>query len=282
MADTTGISWTDSTFNPWRGCTKISAGCTNCYAETLSHRNPTVLGVWGDNGTRAIAAESYWRQPLKWNREAEKAGKRRRVFCASLADVFEDRSELDAPRQRLFDLILATPMLDWQLLTKRPEVMADWLVGKSFGGTLANAHEWGAGWPNVWLGVSVENQEQRKRIDTLLSIPAACHWLSMEPLLEAVDIEDYIHVYHGRHPVKKWPYGHIKWVVVGGESGHNARTMQVEWVRDLRRQCEGKAAFFFKQWGEYAPDSGLSMTRVGKKVAGDFIDGRQYHEFPKV
>src|SRR5690349_347144 len=121
MSATSKIQWTHSTFNPWRGCTKVSSGCTHCYAESLSKRNPKTLGVWGANGSRAIAAESYWRQPLKWDKEARKTGQPWRVFCASLADVFEDRPELHAPRLRLLKLIEETTSLTWLLLTKRPE-----------------------------------------------------------------------------------------------------------------------------------------------------------------
>lgn len=139
MADETGIEWADATFNPWRGCTKVSAGCKNCYAETLSKRNPGVLGVWGPRGRRVIAAESYWQLPLRWNREAEEAGKRRRVFCASLADVFEgaesmreeDRPVVAEARMKLFAIIAATPHLDWLLLTKRPENANDWMNKQS-------------------------------------------------------------------------------------------------------------------------------------------------------
>lgn len=101
MGVNTKIEWTTHTFNPWRGCTRISEGCRFCYAETLSRRNPAVLGVWGDEGTRVVASESMWRQPIKWDREAAAAGERRRVFCASLADAFEDRPELELPRKRL-------------------------------------------------------------------------------------------------------------------------------------------------------------------------------------
>jgi len=121
MGQDSKIEWTHHTFNPWRGCTKVSPGCTNCYAETLSHRNPKVLGVWGDKGTRVVASDSMWREPIKWDREAREAGERRRVFCASLADVFEDREELDEPRFRLLRLIASTTNLDWLLLTKRPD-----------------------------------------------------------------------------------------------------------------------------------------------------------------
>src|SRR5262245_49606753 len=117
------IQWTDHTFNVWRGCEKVSPGCAHCYAETMSRRNPAVLGEWGKHGTRVIASEAMWREPLKWDRQARAAGVRKRVFCASLADVFEDRPELVAPRERLFRLIEDTPNLDWQLLTKRPEFM---------------------------------------------------------------------------------------------------------------------------------------------------------------
>ena len=105
MAETTKIEWADMTFNAWRGCTKISPGCTNCYAETLSHQNPRVLGEWGPHGRRALAADAYWRAPLRWDKEARQAGQRRRVFCMSLGDVFEDRPDLMAPRLKLFELI---------------------------------------------------------------------------------------------------------------------------------------------------------------------------------
>ncbi len=112
MATFTEIAWAHSTFNPWRGCVKISPGCTNCYAEAQSHRNPAVLGEWGPGGKRAIAAESYWRQPVVWDRKAKEAGERRRVFCLSLGDVFEDRAELVPVRRRLGALIAKTPSLD--------------------------------------------------------------------------------------------------------------------------------------------------------------------------
>jgi protein gp37 len=282
MAENTKIQWTDATFNPWRGCTKVSPGCAHCYAEALSKRNPSVLGEWGPQGKRVIASEQAWRDVLAWNRKAGsgecpdcKGGRepethesgygyaicqtcrgsgnigphRRRVFCASLADVFEDRPELDAPRQRLFDLILQTPNLDWLLLTKRPEVMADYLTG-SFCGN--NAHAWGNGWPNVWLGVSVEDQQRAKeRIPILLSVPAAVHWLSCEPLLGPLDIEDYIHVYHGNGKNRKaWPHGHVSWVIAGGESGAGSRGCEVAWLRSLAQQCRSAGcACFVKQLG---------------------------------
>lgn len=227
MGQTTGIEWTDHSFNPWRGCTKVSAGCEHCYAETLSKRNPKTLGTWGPRGVRVVAAESYWRQPLKWNREAEAAGERRRVFCASLADVFEDWTgpivhggnhrpaevaiTADAvfdeagPRQltmqdlrrRLFQLIDNTFQLDWLLLTKRPENIRRLIPGRARC----------AAWPdcthpqceadhfyaNVWLGISVEDQATAdERVPILLDTPAAVRFVSCEPMLSMIDLSEYL------------------------------------------------------------------------------------------
>lgn len=221
MGEDTKIQWCHHTFNPWRGCTKVSAGCAHCYAETLSKRNPGVLGVWGDNGTRVVAAESYWRQPLKWDREAKAAGERRRVFCASLADVFEDIGErnvydsagnvlweqegrvvsagrttvglvrgerpatLNDVRGQLWDLIDETPNLDWLLLTKRPENLERMLPWTSeHAGEYRERY-----WPNIWLGTSVENQPAAdNRIPHLLRVPAKVRFLSVEPMLGPVDL----------------------------------------------------------------------------------------------
>lgn len=284
MAETSKIQWTDATFNPWRGCQKISPGCAHCYAETLSHRNPKTLGVWGPNGTRVIAGESYWRQPAKWNATAEAAGVRRRVFCCSLADVFEDRPELDAPRQRLFDLILQTPWLDWQILTKRPDIMKDWLTGTDLGRGHRNAHAWGNGWPNVWLGVSVENQDAAKeRVPVLLSIPAAVHWLSCEPLLGPLDLDDYLSSHHtppfGRKPVK-WPHGRIQWVIVGGESGGQARPMDIEWARRIVLDCRFSAPCFVKQLGSVWAANNPGSTAKGD-APSEWPEWLRVREFPQ-
>lgn len=285
MGKDSGIQWTHHTFNPWRGCTKVSAGCVNCYAEALSKRNPGVLGIWGDKGTRVVAAEAYWRQPLKWDREAKAAGERRRVFCASLADVFEDREELEAPRVRLFDLILSTPNLDWLLLTKRPEVMANWLGGGFMGvaDRLPHAESWP--WPNVWLGTSVEDQEQaKKRIPVLLSIPAIVHWLSCEPLLSPIDLSDYIYLSHGR-PSKTWPHGPVDWVIVGGE-GNGSRPFHLAWARSLIEQCRGvHTACFVKQLGTNPQDfyyGRMPVVRDGPKERM-FVDyhGGDMTEWPE-
>lgn len=289
MGENTNIEWCHHTFNMWRGCTKISEGCKHCYAETLSKRNPATLGVWGDNGTRVVAVDSYWKQPLKWNKAAEGASERPRVFCASLADVFEDRLELAEPRNRLFELIDRTPNLDWLLLTKRPQnIQKLWPFGW---------YDDQFTWPNVWLGTTVENQEQAdKRIPELLKIPAKVRFLSCEPLLERVDLLDV--GWQGRISQMRGvraavqpqgclsKYG-IHWVICGGESGSNARPMQIEWARSLRDQCQASnVAFHFKQFGEHAPtseyrDGKTFMSRVGKKAAGRILDGRTWDQYPQ-
>lgn len=250
MGEITKISWCHHTFSPWRGCTKVSAGCTNCYAETMSKRNPAVLGEWGPEGKRAMAAESYWRQPLKWDRAAEAAGERRRVFCASLADVFEDRPELVAPRARLFDTIASTPHLDWLLLTKRPENIIRLWPGTTVPNRPMVAINGHRVFPNVWLGVSAENQQELvRRAWELLSIPAAVRFLSLEPLLGPVDTEE------PELLCDAWRRGgtigtYLDWVIVGGESGPKARPCDVAWIRRVVKQCrETKTACFVKQMG---------------------------------
>lgn len=305
------IEWTTHTFNMWRGCTKVSAGCAHCYAETMSGRNPSTLGVWGPNGSRVVAAEAYWKQPIKWNKAAAAAGERHRVFCASMADVFEGEEtmpgdSLDAvetARERLWNLIEATPALDWLLLTKRPRNIMH-LVPET----------WRDAFPaNVWIGTSVEDQAAAdERIPHLLEVPARVRFLSMEPLLGAVTLdEEWLSV---EYYVPPWELNHgddsgacdeqlIHWIIVGGESGSAARPMHPAWVRSLRDQAQADgAAFFFKQWGEWleygtdaAPgagpfdpsrlprhafDDGTAMYRVGKKAAGRLLDGVEHSEVP--
>ena len=206
MAENSKIEWTHHTFNPWRGCTKVSDGCKHCYAETLSHRNPRTLAVWGPRGTRVVAAEAYWRQPLQWNAAAVAAGERHRVFCASLADVFEGPETMPveawptvrAALARLLNLVRLTPHLDWLMLTKRPENVTRRLADVAMGLDLDATNEtraWLRGWlggeppPNVWLGTSVEDQAAAdERIPHLLQCPAAVRFLSCEPLIGAVDL----------------------------------------------------------------------------------------------
>jgi len=257
----TKIEWTHYSFNPWRGCTHVSPGCTHCYAEALSKRNPAQLGTWGAGGERVIASESYWKQPERWNRAAEKAGERHRVFCASLADVFEDRPELHEPRVRLFDLILATPHLDWLLLTKRPE-NARTIISEIDLGAGVMGSSFVEAFPNVWLGTTVEDQRRAdERIPVLLDTPAAVRFLSCEPLLGPVKLDSCLWTPHeviqrdaSFRPVmwNREQRNGIDWVIVGGESGPKARPMDLAWARSLVEQ--GSAAdvpVFVKQLGRH-------------------------------
>jgi len=244
MAENSKIEWTDHTFNPWVGCTKVSPACDHCYAEAWSKR--TGHGeLW--NGARRRTSSANWRQPLKWDREAAEAGIRRKVFSASLADVFDNQVE-PSWRADLWRLIQATPNLDWQLLTKRPQNIARMLPG-----------DWDKGYPNVWLGTTVENRrEASRRVPLLLVVPAVIRFLSVEPLLERMTLP--LHDSRRR----------IDWVIVGGESGPRFRPMDATWVRDIRDQCGcEKVAFFFKQWGGLRP-----------KSHGRTLDGREWDEFP--
>lgn len=182
------IEWCDHTFSPWHGCIKISPGCQNCYALALDKR--WGKDVWGPGPKRQRTSEANWRLPLQWNRRAEKEGRRYKVFCASMADVFERNDQLIDWRFELWDLIGQTPMLDWLLLTKRPENVLDMTPYQW------HRAEWGGyqGWPaNVWIGTSVENQEYAdKRIPELLKIPAVVRFLSVEPLLGSVNLLKYL------------------------------------------------------------------------------------------
>ncbi len=281
MGATTEIRWTDSTFNPWWGCARVSEACQHCYAESWAKR----FGVeWGKTAERRVFGDKHWNEPLRWNRQAEQAGTRRLVFCASMADVFEDHPELPPERERLWDLIAATPALTWQLLTKRPENIMG-MVPK----------EWWTDWPaNVWAGCTVENQRWAdERLPILARVPAPITFGSFEPLFGLVDLS------HLPMP---------GWVIAGGESGPKARPSHVGWFRSLRDQCErAQVPFLFKQWGEWgwpAPAGSHALTidghlfepgerlgmnhmsqptyvrKVGKKVAGYVLDGRTHDGIP--
>jgi protein gp37 len=249
MAENSKIEWCHHTFNCWSGCTKVSPACDHCYAEV--NYSVKMRGVkWGKYGNRIIAADSMWKQPLAWNRKAEKEGERKRVFCASLADVFEGPESMpnDAweavsfARERLGKLIDETPWLDWLLLTKRPENFLKY-------GPLGMRWTQGGIPPNVWAGTTVENQKYADlRIPELLKIPAKVRFLSMEPLLEEI-VFDAFTLYDDENGERL-----IHWVIVGGESGSTARPMHPEWARTLRDQCVAvQVPFHFKQWGEWWP-----------------------------
>ncbi len=258
MAENSNIEWTRHTFNPWIGCTKVGPGCDHCYAEAWDSRGLQQRETrWGPHATRTRISAANWRQPLKWNRQAAAAGERRRVFCASLADVFDNHpSILPQWRADLWKLIEATPNLDWMLLTKRPG---------NIGNMLPVPFDFDRLYPNVWLGCTVVNQTEADRdIPKLLAVPAAVRFLSMEPLLGRVIIDDMCDGHKFYDPLRgNWWHDseppHIECgkpkidlVIVGDESGRGARPMHPDWARSLRDQCQAAGvAFHFKQWGEW-------------------------------
>lgn len=278
MGTDTKIEWTEHTFNTWWGCARVSPACVNCYADSLAHRWGQEL--WRRKGPRRFMADAYWRKPLAWNCAAEEAGKPAMVFCASMADVFEDHpvpevhAQQDAARARLWELIGQTPWLRWQLLTKRPENVPDMVP-------------WVDDWPtNVWLGASAENQRWAdERSELLLRVPAKVRFLSCEPLLG----ETMLHALYGHAPWHYTEFGvicscgmpmdadencrhgdKIHWIIAGGESGPHARPMNPDWVRSIRDQCaETGTAFLFKQWGGRTP-----------KAGGRLLDGRTHDDYP--
>lgn len=250
------------TFNPWIGCTRVSPGCQHCYAETMMDKRYGKV-EWGPQGQRIRTSAAYWKQPLKWNRQAAAEGVRRRVFCASLADVFEDKPdqpELAEWRRDLFNLISETSNLDWLLLTKRPENVMQHLINAGRG--FQPLPTW------VWLGVSVESQEYAdKRIPELLKIPAAVRFLSVEPLLGPANLSQWLSRTGSQDYFTGFYDGDVvgvDWVIVGGESGPGARPMRLEWVRDIVRQCQ---------------DAGVPpfVKQLGSKPAGEW--GQVNHPF---
>ena len=275
MGINTKIEWCDMTFNPWHGCAKVSAGCKFCYAETFTKRYSPGENFWGVDGNRRFFNDKHWEQPLRWNRRAERKGRRYRVFCGSMCDVFEDRFDLIEPRNKLFDLIHLTPYLDWLLLTKRPEnieKMFDFY--DKLNKTIFHLH-------NIWLGTSVENQEQADlRIPELLTVPAKIHFLSCEPLLEEIQVSNYLvkldisNTYYNKEGeditlLAGSEIQNISWIIVGGESGNvdRIRPMKDEWAMSLIQECKAaNVPVFIKQLG----------TR--KRLTGK---GQHMNEWPK-
>jgi len=298
MAENSNIEWCDHTFNPWIGCTKVSPGCDHCYAEqrmdTRLHRVK-----WGVGAPRQRT--KTWGDPKRWNDGHDvffaQHGRRQRVFCASLADVF-DNEVPPAWRAELFALICLTPHLDWLLLTKRignvPKMLEQ--PGMPKDGLPAN----------VWIGATVVNQEEADRdVPKLLQVPAAVRFLSIEPMLGPINLDEF---HPTREPAMPKLLDGIDWVICGGESGPKARPMHPDWPRGLRDQCEAAGVhFLFKQWGEWAPwnndpskypmgvapdgstvgpddrfteDCAL-MYRLGKKAAGRLLDGKTHDGFPR-
>ncbi len=242
MGEDTKISWATDTFNAWWGCTKIAApagrrsACDHCYAADLANRYGHE--VWGKDADRRFFGDKHWREPEAWNRKAAETGERRRVFCASMGDVFEDRRDLDEPRERLFDLIGRTPNLDWLLLTKRPEQMP----------RLAPA-SWRDGWPrNVWAGTTAEDQARFDlRMGRLAVVPAVVRFVSAEPLFGPISLREY-------GPTADDTVRALDWIIIGGESGGKQRVAldhdaALEMAVTANRR--GIALFFKQDSGRY-------------------------------
>ncbi|WP_419687388.1 phage Gp37/Gp68 family protein [Burkholderia theae] len=310
MSENTKIEWCDHTFNPWEGCQKVGPGCDHCYAETRNARFGGGTAVnWGPGAPRRRTSPVNWRKPLQWNRNGTFYaihGRRQRVFCASLADVFDNAVD-PAWHADLFDLIERTPNLDWLLLTKRiGNVMSMVSEAAQYQFDLERVekpslHE------NVWIGATIANRAEMLRdAEKLLAVPARVRFWSVEPMLGDL----------GEIPIELMP----DWIICGGESGADARPMHPDWARDLRDQCaDAGVPFLFKQWGEWAPgencggppsrtervadwfagewsfstltpgahdgltcDDEPTVYRIGKKTAGRHLDGRTHDEFPEV
>ena len=307
MGTTTEISWTDATWNPVTGCTRVSPGCDHCYIERtppfrIEGRKFEGRGIGSSTGVQLH--QERLTQPLKWR-------KPRRVFVCSLADLFHADVPDDYIAQ-VFAVMAANyewdrPTHVFQVLTKRPARMRALLSSSGFRSMVAGHvarmtdeahadrvhdnvlhHHWPL--PNVWLGVTAENQEWAgKRVPHLLETPAAVRFVSVEPMLGPLKLcscypggmsygtcdgpqEDC--AAHGRNA--------LDWVICGGESGPSARQMQPQWAMGLRDQCSGACIpFHFKQWGEWVPDDAVAMTRVGKRKAGRELDGRTWDEYPE-
>lgn len=290
MGEHSKIEWTDHTASPWYGCEKVAEGCKNCYAAAMSRRNPAVLGEWGPDGTRP-KSKSFFRNLELWNAQAEKAGKPVSVF-PSLCDPFEDRADVEEVRKEMFAAADRLPWIRLLLLTKRPQFIWDMWPWED---APIGAHDWRAPRHNIWIGTSIACRKDLCNIRTLRMCRelSPVLFLSIEPLIEDLGTLDL----RG-----------MDWVIVGGESGPNARPMHPSWVRAIRDQCQAAGVpFLFKQWGEWYPvkqsscapgylapninrasewtrdDLGApEFAKVGKKAAGRLLDGREWNEFPEV
>jgi protein gp37 len=293
MGEKTGISWTDATVNFWQGCHKVSSGCKNCYMfseKTRYGQNPNVV---------VRSSEATFNAPLRWAKNSEKYGHIKRVFVCSWSDFFIE--EADPWRAEAWEIMRKTPQFIYQLCTKRPERIAKCLPP-----------DWGDGYPNVWLLTSTENQAAADlRIPILIKIPAVVHGISAEPLLGPIDFRKVPTLNRIGLDLSDF------WVIVGGESGSNARPMISSWADSIRQQCENAGvAFFYKQNGEWV-DAGHqefgkhpsvshkflrsdgtewplgaaelenedadvnTVVRVGRQAAGETLYGKVYHQFPK-
>lgn len=364
MAEKSKIEWTEATWNPITGCTIVSAGCTNCYAMKLAgtrlREHPTRKGLTQDGKAGLVWTgevrfnEKMLTDPLRWKRP-------RHIFVCAHGDLFHENVP-DAWIDKVFAVMALCPQHTFQVLTKRPERMRDylshhdrsWQIAREFlrmfaieriipGHCITNDrlplaenqpddHPLLKNWPlpNVWLGVSAENQKTAdKRVPLLLDTPATIRWVSAEPLLGPVDFrhrpatggryDDWLageHWYPGAGSINSETYRdhpRLNWLVVGGESGKNARPMHPDWARSIRNQCKGAGVpFFFKQWGEWLPvdtwrralrgkdmiatratgglcddyadefeRDGQRFERLGKKAAGRMLDGVEHNAMPE-
>lgn len=265
MAETSEITWTDATFNPWIGCTKVGPACDFCYAERDNRRRKWVE-AWGPGVPRKRTSAANWKLPLRWNAQADaffaEHGRKRRVFAASLADIFDNEVD-QALRDDFWALVKATPNLQWLIVTKR----------------IGNANkmlpaDWGAGYPNVVLIITVATQEEVDRdFWKLVAVPARFKGFSIEPMLGPIELSSN--------------HGNLDWIIAGGESDggtSTARPLEHAWIDTLVRQCAyWGVPFHFKQWGEWGPGSGSTraiMSRVGKKRAGRLVRGVTHDGFP--
>ena len=239
MGKETGIAWTDHTFNPWWGCTKVSPGCNNCYAEAFDKR--TGESHWGKGVPRRTFGDKHWNEPLAWDRAAKADGVKRKVFCASMADVMDDEAP-EGKRERLWELIDNTPNLIWQLLTKRPHRYDIYLPG----GFKNN---------NVWFGTTCENQTFYdirwpilSRIRSRYMTPV---FISYEPALGPISIDEF---------ATKFDIGVPDWIIFGGETGSKRRPMELKWAEDIKAQCEEfGVAFFMKQLSAQTPNKAKEL-----------------------
>lgn len=314
MGDHSKIEWTDASWNPIVGCSRVSSGCDNCYAMNQAHRLAAMHPSGPYPGTTRKSKNGIdWTgvvkclperldQPLRWKRP-------RRIFVNSMSDLFHPTVPFEFIDQ-VFAVMSLAPQHTFQVLTKRPERMAAYLTREGRQRSIAAAqHTVGVhlplfdypNWPlpNAWLGTSVEDQVTAdERIPHLLRCPAAVRWLSCEPLLEPIDLTPY---FDNGEPDLIGYEEYLHWIVVGGESGPKARPMHPAWARSLQVQCETAGVpFFFKQWGrwivpqqgeltlnevrrsQYFPELDKRFVSVGKHAAGRWLDGRTWNEYPSV
>lgn len=309
MAENSKIEWCDHTMNFWIGCQEVSPACDFCYARVQNEHWKWVNG-WGPGGERRRTSASNWHKLRVWNRKAGERGIREKVFSNSLSDFFDNHKSVATARREAWHYIEQSPNLDFLLLTKRPQNIPKMLPDPETG-----VKPWGDGWPNVWLGTTVENQEEAdRRIPHLLAVPARVRFLSCEPLLGPVDMLrtpragdtwDWL-TGERENSGGKTNTASIDWVICGGESGPKSRPTHPRWEESLRAQCsDAGVPYFRKQWGDWHPhgetladgsinalgnpdqrdkwhtfEDGATMWRVGKHRSGALLDGVAHRGMP--